>query len=150
MLSVLWPHIPLGGVPCGLVSGSAFGRTPSLTHLLFPYFLQPPALQDHNGFLWGFQDMGSQAAQPVPTVLAGLGSPQAWQHLLCQAQRQQGVVVFPLNPHCVFGEGLLLTTGSGRPQPGWRRRHPLPHHKAGSRRRRRGSSPPRHTVRKEI
>lgn len=56
----------------------------------------------------------------------------------------------PLNPHCVFGEGLLLTTGSGRPQPGWRRRHPLPHHKAGSRRRRRGSSPPRHTVRKEI
>lgn len=51
---------------------------------------------------------------------------------------------------CLGGKGLLLTTGSGRPQPGRRRRHPLPHRKAGSGRRRRGSSPPRHTVRREM
>lgn len=55
-----------------------------------------------------------------------------------------------LNPHCILGEGLLLTTGSGRRQPGQRRRHPLPRRKADSRRRRTGSLPPRRTVRKEI
>lgn len=113
----------------------------------------------------GFPDMGSQAAPPVPTVLPGLGSPQAQQQLLCQAQKAAGFgglgqasaweplagwLGSSLQPPWCLGEGLLLTTGSGRPQPGRRRRHPLPHRKAGSRRRRRGSSPPRHTVRKEI
>ena len=49
-----------------------------------------------------------------------------------------------------WGEGLLLTTGSGRPPPGRRRRLPPPHHTADSGRRRRGSSPPRCTVRREM
>lgn len=50
---------------------------------------------------------------------------------------------------CAFREGPLLTTGSGRPQPGRRRRPPPPHRRAGSGKRRRGSSPPRCTVRRE-
>lgn len=44
---------------------------------------------------------------------------------------------------------LLLTTESGRPQPGRRRQRPRPPHMAGSGRTRRGSSPPRHTVRRK-
>ena len=57
---------------------------------------------------------------------------------------------WPRGPTAVpCGEGLLLTTESGRSQPGWRRRHPLPHHTAGSGRRQRGSSPPRCTVKRE-
>lgn len=69
---------------------------------------------------WGFQDMAVR--QPSP----GLG------------------------PHCCVVWGLLLTTESGRPQPGRRRRHPRPHRREDSERTRRGSSPSRHTVRREM
>lgn len=51
---------------------------------------------------------------------------------------------------CLGGTRLSLTTGSGRSQPGWRRPRPLRHHRAGSGRTRKGSSPPRHTVRREM
>lgn len=64
------------GLICRWVGSHVFwclvsGRTPSLTHLIFPSFLQPPALQDHNGFLWGSQDMGSRQPSLCPQSWLG-------------------------------------------------------------------------------
>ena len=63
---MLWPGVPLGRVPSGLGTGIAFGRARGLTFLFFSYFVWPPALQAHEGFLLGLSGYGSQTAQPGP------------------------------------------------------------------------------------
>lgn len=82
---------------------------------------------------------------------------------LCWAQKAEDTVCYAKSWHgsplavwssnpilCLGGTRLSLTTGSGRSQPGWRRPHLLRHRRAGSGRTRKGSSPPRHTVRREM
>ena len=80
----------------------------------------------------GFSGHGSQTARPVPAVQAGPGSPQAWQPLQSQTPEAAGPRSCARPPTAVPADRLgpeghalrerpLLTTGSGRPQPGRRR-----------------------------
>lgn len=152
----------------GLGSGSAFGRTlsypPALPLLSLPLPPPPPtklsktmmassgvfrtmevrqpSLCPQSWLCWAFLRPGSTSSSRPRRRQGAAGWARPWHGRPWQTAQEA--------PFVSCGEGLLLTTGSGRPQPGRRRRHPPPHRKAGSGRRRRGSSPPRHTVRREM